>query len=131
IATQAPDGNNYTRMNLGLGAILAGGEANVNLNYTTGQPFIESRQYYLWRFARNDFAPLRQIMAGKISAQSISTIYQPVVGVQLTNTPTYFRKSFDTYTLGDYTEPNWLVELYVNNTLVDYVKADNSGFFTF
>jgi cell division protein FtsN len=29
------------------------------------------------------------------------------------------------------TDPNWIVELYVNNVLVDYVKADASGFFKF
>jgi len=55
----------------------------------------------------------------------------PVVGVQVTNTPTTFRRSFGSYTLSDRTEPGWIVELYVNNVLVDYVKADASGFFTF
>ena len=29
------------------------------------------------------------------------------------------------------TEPGWIVELYINNVLVDYIKADASGFFTF
>jgi hypothetical protein len=33
--------------------------------------------------------------------------------------------------LSEHTEPNWTVELYVNNVLVDYKKADASGFFTF
>ncbi|HEY3370060.1 MAG TPA: SPOR domain-containing protein, partial [Prolixibacteraceae bacterium] len=60
-----------------------------------------------------------------------SSIYDPIVGVQFTNTPTTYRRSFGTYTLSDITEPNWLVELYVNNVLVDYMKADASGFYKF
>ena len=75
--------------------------------------------------------PLRQVMAGKIATRATSSIYNPVVGVQFTNTPTTFRRSFGSYTLSDKTEPGWIVELYVNNVLVDYVKADASGFFTF
>ncbi len=70
-------------------------------------------------------------MAGKITIHATASIYDPVVGIQLTNTPTTFRRSFGTYTLTDRTEPGWTVELYVNNVLVDYVKADASGFFTF
>ena len=62
-------------------------------------------------------ALLRQVMAGKINSNSISTIYNPVVGVQLTNTPTTYRRSFGSYTLSDRTEPGWIVELYVNNVL--------------
>ena len=53
------------------------------------------------------------------------------MGTQITNTPTTYRRSFGFYTLSDYTQPGWIVELYVNNVLVDYVKADDLGFYTF
>jgi len=116
---------------LTLGSILAGGEANVTLNYNNNTPFTEKQQYYLWRYANNDHRALRQVLAGKISSGATSSLYSPVVGVQFTNTPTTYRRSFGSYTLSDFTEPGWLVELYVNNVLVDYIKADASGFFTF
>jgi cell division protein FtsN len=74
---------------------------------------------------------VRQVLAGKIVSHATATVYDPVIGIQLTNTPTTFRRSFGSYTLTDKTEPGWTVELYVNNVLVDYVKADASGFFTF
>jgi len=119
------------RLNLNLGAVIAGGEATASLNYYTGDPFSEKQQYYLWRHVNNDRPLLRQFMAGKIISQATSSIYNPVVGIQLTNTPTTFRRSFGSYTLTDKTEPGWTVELYVNNVLVDYIKADASGFFTF
>jgi hypothetical protein len=146
ITTQRMQGNNDTRLNLSLGAIIAGGETNVSLNYNNTsrqqlsqthdsmnviRPFDQRQQYYRWRLVNNDHRALRQIIAGKIFAQSTASIYDPVVGVQVTNTPTTFRRSFGSYTLSNFTEPGWGVELYVNNELVDYLKADASGFFTF
>ena len=130
-STERVQGPNDVRLNMGLGAVLAGGEANVLINYDNIEPFTARQQYYLWRFVDNDNYAFRQIMAGTISTQSISSLYAPVVGAQLTNTPTTYRRSFGTYTLSDYTGPNWIVELYVNNVLVDYVKSDASGFFIF
>ncbi|MCP5063823.1 MAG: OmpA family protein, partial [Ignavibacteriae bacterium] len=120
-----------TRMNLALGGIVAGGETKVNLNYAFGEPLSDKHLTYFWRYANNNNEMLRQIRLGNIYTRSISTIFAPVVGVQLTNTPTTFRRSFGYHTISDYTKPGWIVELYMNNVLVDYVKADNSGFYTF
>lgn len=131
IGTQEINGKSETRLNLALGAMIAGGEATASLYYNSEQKFSERQQQYMWRYVNNDFKPLRQIMAGKIATGSTSTIYNPVVGIQLTNTPTTYRRSFGSYTLSDRTEPGWIVELYVNNELVDYVTADASGFFKF
>ncbi|HPM88564.1 MAG TPA: hypothetical protein PKX27_11305, partial [Bacteroidales bacterium] len=131
IATEEIGAGSDTRLNLALGAMIAGGEATASLYYNSMNPFSEKQQQYLWRYVNNDFKLLRQVMAGKIATQATSSLYSPVVGVQFTNTPTTFRRSFGTYTLSDRTEPGWIVELYVNNVLVDYVKADASGFFKF
>jgi hypothetical protein len=130
-ATEQLKGPAETRLNLSLGSIIAGGEAIASLNYDNKEPVTEKQQYYLWRHVNNDNRALRQVMAGKIATYSLSSIYDPVVGVQITNTPTTFRRSFGSYTLSDKTEPGWIVELYVNNVLIDYVKADASGFFKF
>jgi cell division protein FtsN len=130
-ATEQEHGASQARMNLALGSVIAGGEATVSLNFNTGDPFTEKQQHYLWRHVNNDRSLLRQVMAGKITSHATATLYDPVVGIQFTNTPTTFRRSFGAYTLTDRTEPGWTVELYVNNVLVDYVKADASGFFTF
>jgi len=119
------------RINLDLGTVIAGGEANVRLNYNNKSPFTEKQQQYMWRFVNNERPVMRQVMLGKIYSQVTASIFDPIVGVQFTNTPTIFRRSFGTYTLSNITEPNWLVELYVNNVLVDYMKADASGFYKF
>jgi hypothetical protein len=120
-----------TRLSFGLGGIVAGGETNVILNYHSNAPLSGRQQYYLWRYVDNDQPFARQFLAGKIRSQSISSIYAPVVGVQVTNAPTTYRRSFGSYTLSNYTEPNWTVELYVNGVLINFTKADAAGFYTF
>jgi hypothetical protein len=131
ISTQQLKGRVDTRLNLALGTVIAGGETNILLNYNNNSPFKEKQQQYLWRFVNNESPVMRQVMAGKIYTQVTASIYDPIVGVQITNTPTTYRRSFGTYTLSDITEPNWTVELYVNSVLVDYMKADASGFYKF
>ncbi|HUW91736.1 MAG TPA: hypothetical protein VMV74_01115, partial [Bacteroidales bacterium] len=131
LSSEQINGPTEARLNLALGAMIAGGEATASLNYNSNDAFTEKQQYYLWRYVNNDHRLLRQVMAGKIISHAISSVYNPVVGVQITNTPTTYRRSFGSYTLSDNTEPGWMVELYVNNVLVDYVKADASGFYTF
>ncbi|MDB5026099.1 MAG: Sporulation Domain-Containing Protein [Mucilaginibacter sp.] len=130
-STQQDHGLQNTMLNIRLGGMLAGGETNATLNYNTQQSFKLNQQNYFWRYVNNDNKALRQVIAGNIPVQSIASLLAPVVGVQLTNSPTTVRRSFGTYTLADHTEPEWIVELYINNVLVDYLRADASGFFTF
>ena len=120
-----------TRMSLNLGAILAGGETNIYLNYNDQIPFDLKQQYYRWRYVNNDNNFLRQVTAGNIFVQPTSSVYGAINGVQFTNTPTTFRRSFGSYRLSNTTKPGWMVELYVNNVLVNYARADASGFYSF
>ena len=119
------------RLYLALGGVVAGGETDLALNYDNHTPFTGNQQFFQWRHVDNDNPALRQVTAGKIYTPSIASIYSPVIGVQFTNTPTVSRRSFGTYTLTYYSEANWVVELYINNTLVNYAKAPVTGFFTF
>ena len=131
VTTQDSKGMNSTRLNLDLGAHIAGGEAQANLTYNTDLPFNTRQQYYRWRYVNNNSAALRQVVAGKMFTQSTSSLYAPIAGVQISNTPTTFRRSFGTYRLSGTTDQGWTVELYVNEVLVNYMKADASGFYTF
>jgi hypothetical protein len=119
------------RLYLALGGVVAGGETDVAINYDNNTPFTGSQQFFQWRHVDNDNPVLRQVTAGKIYTPSISSIYAPIIGVQFTNAPTIYRRSFGMYTLSYYSEANWVVELYINNTLVDYAKATAAGFHTF
>ncbi|MEP7237092.1 MAG: hypothetical protein ABI685_04485 [Ferruginibacter sp.] len=131
MSTQETKGRSNTRANLGIGALAVGGELNLSLNYNSDDKPNLRQQYYQWRYVNNNFAAVRQVAVGKIFTQSLSSIYAPVNGLQITNTPTTYRRSFGTSTLSNTTEPDWTVELYVNNVLVNYTKADGSGFYTF
>lgn len=120
-----------TLFNLNLGAVLLGGEAQVFLNHATDQPFNKQNQFYRWRYVNNNNKLIRQVAVGKMFVQSTSTLFTPLNALQLSNTPTSYRRSYGTYTLSNRTEPGWMVELYINNVLVNFMKADASGFYSF
>jgi hypothetical protein len=129
--SQKVSGRTDLNLSLSLGSVIAGGEADFTVNYNKNFPFKLKQQYYYWHFVNNDHHFIRQISIGKISSITKSTVYGSILGFNFTNTPTKYRQSFCTYILSDYTEPGWMVELYIKNVLVDYVKSDASGFFTF
>lgn len=131
ISTQETSIKSNTRVTLGIGAKILGGETDIFLNYYNDRPLRLKDQYYFWRYINNDHKAVRQVTLGKILANPSSTVYDGITGIQVNNTPTTFRRSFGTYTLTDRTEPGWTVELYVNNVLVNFTKADASGFFSF
>ncbi|WP_050915858.1 hypothetical protein [Gillisia marina] len=131
ITTQQTNGINDNRFNLGLGTMIAGGETNVLLNYSTRIPFVSRNQFYQWKLVNNESSLFKQVTAGKIFTRATSSLFAPVVGLQFSNSPVINRRSFGTYTLSDITEPRWTVELYVNNVLVDFTEADASGFYSF
>jgi hypothetical protein len=122
---------NMTRFNLSLGGEFAHGEVVAHLNVYEGMPLQHRNQFYQWRHVNNDNQLVRQVSAGRINTQSTSTILAPIIGLQVTNASTLRRKSFGSYRITDHTESEWLVELYVNNTLIDFVRADAAGLYTF
>ncbi len=130
-STQQTNAPTTVRANVNLGLMLAGGETNFNLNYNSGEPFSLKKQFYSWRYVNNKNLFVRQVTVGKVFAQATSSLFAPVNGIQISNTPTTYRRSFGSYRLSNHTEPGWMVELYINNVLVNYMKADASGFYAF
>ena len=130
-SSQIRNSTSDTRFGLGLGAELLGGEANVFINYSDRNRFNNRQQQYLWRWVDNDKHLIRQVQAGKIATQSISSVYFPVIGAVISNTPTSVRKAMGEYVINEVTQPDWFVELYINNVLMDFTRADASGLFTF
>ena len=131
VTTQQSNFQNDNRLTLGLGTMFLGGETNLILNYSTRVPFESRNQFYQWRYVNNENRLFKQVTAGRIFTRATSSLFAPVNGVQISNSPFQNRRSFGTYTLNDYTDPRWTVELYVNNILVEFTQADASGFYTF
>jgi len=119
------------RGTLAMGFTTLGGETMVSLNWGKYDGMAPNRQFYLWRWVDNSNKLVRQVQLGKIFTPVTSSIFAPVVGVQVTNTPTRPRQAFSTYRLAAHTQPFWTVELYVNGALVEYKKADSAGFYVF
>ena len=131
VTTQQSEIQNDNRFMLGFGTMFLGGETNLMLNYSTRVPFESRNQFYQWRYIDNDNTFVKQVTAGRIFTRATSSLFAPVTGVQISNSPMQNRRSFGTYLLTDYTEPRWTVELYVNNVLVAFTEADASGFYSF
>lgn len=147
VATQRLQNVGDVWLNLTLGATVAGGDLMASINYNNFaqqqimpahpdsmniiRPFDKRQQYVRLRFVNNERKWMRQVIFGNLFVPTISSVFSPVVGAQVTNTPTTLRRSFGTYTLSNFTTPLWTVELYINNELVDYKQADASGFYTF
>lgn len=131
VTTQQSDFENDNRLSLGLGTMFLGGETNLLLNYSTRVPFNTRNQFYQWRYINNESKLFKQVTAGRIFTRATSSLFAPVSGVQISNSPFQNRRSFGTYVLNDYTDPRWTVELYVNNILIEFTQADASGFYTF
>ncbi|MBT8317629.1 SdrD B-like domain-containing protein [Lutibacter sp.] len=119
------------RFSLALGSELFYGEARVGFNYFDQTKFDRRQLFYNWRWIDNENTYLRQVQVGKIGTQSISFLRAPVVGASFNNSPNTIRKAAGTYTISDVAEPNWTVELYINDALVDYTSTDASGFYLF
>jgi hypothetical protein len=119
------------RVGLGVGAELLHGEADISVLYYDSRKFDNRQLFYLWRWVDNDRKFIKQAQLGRISNQTISFINSPLIGGTIRNSPTTVRKASGYHTINDYTEPNWTVELYINNVLVDFTKADASGLYVF
>jgi outer membrane protein OmpA-like peptidoglycan-associated protein len=131
VATQSWNKTNENRFRLGVGTELLYGEADLFIDYNDKYRLNNRQIKYIWRWVDNDKRLIKQAEVGKISNQTISFINSPIIGAVIRNSPTTIRKASGYYTINEYTEPNWTVELYINNVMVDYTKADASGLFIF
>lgn len=130
-STQIWNTKNYNQFGLAVGTEFLYGELDLSINLYDQQKFNIRQLNYLWSWIDNEKSIIKQAQIGKLNNQTISSIYAPVIGAVIRNSPTTVRKATGYYVLNDVTEPNWTVELYINNVMVDYTKADVSGLYMF
>lgn len=117
---------NYSVMS---GLEVIGGDFDAMLTGRKDVPVDWYNSRMRWRYV-TDATPLaRQFMLGEIS-NTAGNQYSSI-GFQVTNTPPNSRRQYGTFIVADQTEPDWEVELYVNNRLLQYTRADNDGYFEF
>ncbi len=131
MSSQTPGSIVDSRLGLNLGAELLFGEVDAFLNFSNQNKPDPRQQQFYWKWTDNDQKIVRQIQVGNISNITIASVNAPVRGASITNTPTTVRKARGEYIISDVTQPDWMVELYINNALIDYTKADAAGLFMF
>jgi hypothetical protein len=120
-----------TLVGLNVGTELFYGEANISMVYNNQIKFDNRQLRYHWQWVDNEKSIIKQAQLGKINVPMISFINAPLIGATVRNSPTTVRKAKGSYVINDFTEPNWTVELYINNVLVNFTTADASGLFVF
>jgi hypothetical protein len=128
---QAWKGLTTNIIGLNVGTELLYGEANVSMIYNDKIKFDNRQLRYHWQWVDNDKTIIKQAQVGKINVPMYSFINAPLIGATIRNSSTSVRKAKGSYLISDFTEPNWTVELYINNVLVNFTTADASGAFVF
>ncbi|MDP4290414.1 MAG: hypothetical protein Q8908_04975 [Bacteroidota bacterium] len=119
------------QVSIGIGTEFLFGEADFRINYYDWQKFDNRQLYYLWRWVDNDNPVIKQAQLGTISTQTISFLNAPIVGATIRNASTTLRTAKGFYSISDFTGPNWDVELYINDAMVDHTRADATGLYRF
>jgi len=124
------EGNNSYLYNTGIGMEVLGGDLQGNIfgNWSHQASSLRSNNLR-WRYALEDRNWLTQITTGQtVSHGLLQSAYS---GIQLTNEPIEPRFLFDDYAFTGTTAPESEVELYRNNVLIDYQRADEFGNYRF
>ncbi len=131
ISADYSSGNGRLGYTLSGGAQFLGGDLQGTLygsQSTNGQGTIDVSGLR-WRYA----IPHNTIISG-ITAGSLSTTGPqnfPIRGVSITNDPIEPRRMFETFAVDGTTEPESEVEIYVNERLSGFVRADDLGYYRF
>jgi len=130
-SSQSINNTSDTNINIGFGTELLYGEANFSMNYKFENKFDIKNINYGWRWINNDHKFIKQANIGRISGPSYSLANGNIVGASINNSSNTVRKTSGSYMITDTTEPNWTVELYINDLLIDYTQADAAGLYVF
>ncbi|WP_332914516.1 hypothetical protein [Algoriphagus boritolerans] len=114
-----------------MGGELGYGNFNARINWFGNSELTFRNVDLRWKRVLTSQNTLRQITLGRINGASFVTLFQPITGIGLTNAPPVVRKSFGFHTIRDFTRPFWIVELYLNNELIEYLKTDETGLYHF
>ncbi|SMD45335.1 hypothetical protein SAMN00777080_3984 [Aquiflexum balticum DSM 16537] len=89
-----------------------------------------------WRYVFNggllpdDNVPITSFTVGQIQTTGLNNSAR-ILGVALSNNPVIPRMKLDVFTIDGYTEPDSEVELLIGGQLIDFVRADEVGYYRF
>ncbi|NQV38732.1 MAG: hypothetical protein HQ509_12105 [Candidatus Marinimicrobia bacterium] len=98
-----------------------------------GNHTISNNSYSLsslrWRYVFEGGNDIEQLYIGENTSTGIGEL--PYTGLRITNEPVDPLKAYDLYVLDGTTNPESEVELYENDRLIEYQKADEKGYYRF
>ena len=122
-------GNSYL-YSTNIGSELIGGDVQGTIFGSYSQTATSLRSSGLrWRYGIRDNDWISTIVAGQATAEGLAPV--AYTGVRFTNEPIEPRYIYDETVFTGTVEPDSEVELYRNNTLVDFTQADGSGTYRF
>lgn len=112
------------------GMELMGGDLQGNLigSYNNNEHMLRSSNLR-WRYVVRDNPWFSAFSAGQLVTTGLQT--RQILGASVTNNPVEPRRIFDSYVIEGTTEPDSEVELYLNNRLIDFRRADDLGYYRF
>ncbi len=122
-------GRKVQYFSLTTGNMLLGGDLNLIGTGNTEKGFDTKDIRYRWHYFVSDNKYLTQIEAGKVYAGG--RLPRGLDGLYATNKPQIRRKYFQTINLSGNVGQGWEVELYIDNRLIDFVRADAAGDYNF
>jgi hypothetical protein len=113
-----------------LGMELLGGDVQGSMFGTfSGQQNTFTTNNLRWRFVDRNTSWFSTGIVGQTNSEGIAS--RPITGAKISNKPIESRRLFDRYPIEGTVPPQSEVELYLNNQLVDYQEADQSGNYRF
>ncbi len=84
-----------------------------------------------WKYIDNENTAVKQVVLerGNVPAKTFRSDKATIIGIS--NASTLRRQTYGIWRYNGSTEPGWMVELYINDKLSDFVKADPAGSFFF
>ena len=126
----------------GLGGEFIGGDAQVSIrgiyreikitdttNVDYLWKFTDENVDYLWRFVVEPNDYFRYASIGSLNFDGLQS--RSIKGISLSNNQVEPRRNYASYRVFDKAMPNWTIEVYINNQLIDIAKADAVGDFYF
>lgn len=121
---------NVYNANTNLGIQLYGGDLQGSLFGSYSENFSDfSTDNLRWRYMYRDQPWLTKIIIGQTTSDGVAR--NSYTGIRLSNEPIEPRRLFDEFEVQGTTIPQSEVELYMNNSLIDFQQADEMGNYRF
>lgn len=122
--------NPSMNFNLVSGAELFGGDIQGSLGGSwSGHAHLLRASNLRWRYVVRDNPHFSTFQAGQMSTTGV--LPRSIRGVSVSNDPVEPRRIFESYVVDGTTEPDSEVELYLNNRLIDFQRANEIGYYRF